>query len=434
MGGLIAFQNGLGDYQDTTVLPNLLSITYLEPGISSSVQKKVGSGCLYCESTYDWWGNLITTNPFKDIPGFKTARIGFWAKRSNNYGNQYYIPICDAPNQLRTGFQLLWGNTYSDNTLRLYSQNTLIAEMTLSNDFTQWTFYEVAWNGSKVSWYMNGVKLGESNYLAAIDVISTGNFLGIGSMYANYRMFAIDNLMVSFNPLQNLYLKAFDTGYPAALSPSPQLYLRFDEGQGGTTFVDDIGVHSFISVGSAISSTVDKKSGVSSLYIPPTPSNAAAIYNNGDMGLGIGGASFTVDFWCKVVSAPVFCAFFGMCGGYSGWNTTTGHIIWFGIYNGKLILQYWTGSIVSVTDIYTFPLGSWHHLALVNDDVYFTIYLDGTSIYQTPKIVLSSGPSQSSRFMIGSTSALDASVVWEGYIDSFRVSSYVRWTGNFTPE
>jgi hypothetical protein len=97
------------------------------------------------------------------------------------------------------------------------------------------------------------------------------------------------------------------------------------------------------------------------------------------------------------------------------------------------MMQYWTGALVSVENIYPFPLGSWHHLALVNDDVYFTIYLDGVSIYQTPKIVLASGPSQNIRFMIGSTSSLDYTVVWGGYIDSFGVSDYARWTGNFTP-
>lgn len=142
--------------------------------------------------------------------------------------------------------------------------------------------------------------------------------------------------------------------------------------------------------------------------------------------------NFTVDFWVYLLATGSIYCMFSKGGGVADWNTTNGFEYHFSYWSdNKLNLQYNTnGSYADFwsTDAVTL-LNDWHHVALVGDQYYLKMYVDGSEVGSMVRPTLYSV--SSSTTYIGQIS--NNSYRFNGYIDEFRVSKGVtRWTSNFT--
>jgi hypothetical protein len=179
-------------------------------------------------------------------------------------------------------------------------------------------------------------------------------------------------------------------------------------------------------VGNAQVSTAQSKFGGSSLAFDgrgddlTAPNNA--IYN-------LGSGSWTVEFWMNPTAAPSIAAGIIYKSSHSSnqgwWVIYYPNYIGFGLGSGSPIVQSAASSI---------SVGTWTHVAIVNNSGTGTIYINGSS----------SGTASISSFTDSSTvlaiGALDTATGWNanypynGYIQDLRVTRGIaRYVQPFTP-
>jgi hypothetical protein len=93
--------------------------------------------------------------------------------------------------------------------------------------------------------------------------------------------------------------------------------------------------------------------------------------------------------------------------------------------SGYLKIKFQSTDII--TSLTTIPNNAWTHFAVTWDGSKVCMYIDGTLQGSYTDATITFSPST---FYIGSSTTSNA---WTGYIDEFRISNIVRWTGNFTP-
>ena len=148
--------------------------------------------------------------------------------------------------------------------------------------------------------------------------------------------------------------------------------------------------------------------------------------------------TFTIEFWLFHRYVNGYQTFFGSGGGFSGWNSSTGHeLTCFCGSNSAMFFQFWNGSSYVSTDSTAVGLneGEWNHVAIVNNGGNWTTYLNGTgnttTSYGNVAAVSSTGSWAS---YIGCANGSNDNNPCKGIMSNVRfVKGTAVYTSNFTP-
>jgi hypothetical protein len=148
--------------------------------------------------------------------------------------------------------------------------------------------------------------------------------------------------------------------------------------------------------------------------------------------------NITIEFWLFHRYVNGYQTFFGSGGGFSGWNSSTGHeIVGFCGSNNAFYFQFWNGSSYTSTDAtaVTFNVGEWNHVAIVNNGGNWTTYLNGvgntTTNYGNVNAISSTGTWAS---YIGTANGGSDNNPCKGIMSNVRfVKGTAVYTSNFTP-
>jgi len=199
--------------------------------------------------------------------------------------------------------------------------------------------------------------------------------------------------------------------------------LHFNGSNGSTTITDSKGI-AWTNAGSVPLSTSTSKFGTASL-MAPTAANTF-LYSNDPVFNKAGLAVFTVECWFNGTAVAYNTIFETTIG------TTTAARPLAMVTTPSAQIQVTIGnSSLSGWDVYAnygsgVTANTWHHIAVVGDGTNIKVYLNGASIYSGAHPNWSSGADyQSFGTPFYSTGQI--------YIDEFRYSDSVRYTGTFTP-
>lgn len=134
---------------------------------------------------------------------------------------------------------------------------------------------------------------------------------------------------------------------------------------------------------------------------------------------------YTIDFWSRYITGEGnWASFMGIDDGtVNGFvcNCQYGHVFQYGTYNNLMISDSLSG--LNITN------GSWHHYAIVSDGSNVHLYVNGNKVTSA---AIKSVSFLSTDLTIGGRTS-NNNVPNGNYLDEFRISNIVRWTGNFTP-
>jgi len=165
------------------------------------------------------------------------------------------------------------------------------------------------------------------------------------------------------------------------------------------------------------------KLGTSSLFVPNATSNAVLVLRNSDTSPG---STYTVEAFVRV---STFNANENTLWAPS--STGTGCVITLTSTSVKVYDQ--TGAaakVLRLTASATLSTLTWYHVAVTYNGTTVTVYLDGVSIGSAS--IVGNMSISSAAYFIGRANTISSDSFF-GYIDEFRLSSTVRYTGTFTP-
>lgn len=203
-----------------------------------------------------------------------------------------------------------------------------------------------------------------------------------------------------------------------------QLMLHMDGSDEGTTFTDDSGNGRNGTANGNVNTETDyKKFGTASAEFDGSGDYITVADNNA---WAFGSSDFTIDWW-----------FYGpaMTGSGTIWyqRTNSNNYIRLRHYTDGDFQLYAKGGgsdlvVISTTGTSDISTG-WHHFALVRSGNNWYGFIDGVKDVTVSDS--SSLPNYSGSVYIGYENTVGNYT--KGYIDEFRVSSFARWTDNFTP-
>lgn len=298
----------------------------------------------------------------------------------------------------------------------------------------QWTHLAAVRSGTTVTIYMNGASIASGTIATTDDfsgpiyvaTIATSFAIGVrGYSYAGW----ISNARVVNGTA--VYTSAFTPPTaPLTAITNTQLLLS------GTnaSFIDNAANLTIETVNTSISTAQSKYGSGSMLF------NGTSAYANIITPFGNGGnvvntlGDFTIEGWVYLNSISANQEIFYINGNTVSYaavrlaaNATSGNISLLCSTNG-------TTHAINVTNS-TSPLtiNRWIHLAVVRTGGSIIVYFNGTAIITSVSI------GATTALLVGTTSALGAILnsswtsFFNGYISDFRVTSYARYLGNFTP-
>ncbi len=204
------------------------------------------------------------------------------------------------------------------------------------------------------------------------------------------------------------------------------LLLHMNGANGSTAFTDSSsGGLTVTAAGNAFVSTSEYKFGGSSAHFDGA--SDAVYLSNGGGDFNFSGQSYwTAEAWFNISSTQNSQAVFS---NYK--NSSSGWTIQYHSGNLHLNLSGDGADIISSTTIST---DTWYHLAIVNNNGTFTLYVNGTAEGTYNGSVNLSG---SSRFSVGNLWYSESQWLnhFDGYIDEVRITNNVaRYTADFTPQ
>jgi len=145
--------------------------------------------------------------------------------------------------------------------------------------------------------------------------------------------------------------------------------------------------------------------------------------------------TFTIEFWLYHRYVNGYQTFFGSGGGFSGWNSSTGHEITFFAGGNDAYCQFYGGSSHVSTLSITLNPGEWNHVALVNNGGNWTTYLNGVgNTTQTKGNVSAISSTGSWASYIGCGNGSGDNNPCKGIMSNVRfVKGTAVYTSNFTP-
>jgi prepilin-type N-terminal cleavage/methylation domain-containing protein len=210
-------------------------------------------------------------------------------------------------------------------------------------------------------------------------------------------------------------------GTPSAVSTDPYtvLLMHFDGVNNGTTFVEQSGKPVLKYSSGTVTSTANKKFGVSSGYY----NTNSYLYFSNSSDFDFSSTDATIDFWYYTnypyQTSPMIMR-------VKDSYPDTGFYIW-GTNDDMEVRVYNNGTTSYITRAGSL-LGSWHHVAVVQSGSVVTLYVDGIAHSST---LASRLMNYNANLLIG---GMSRGWYHRGYLDEIRISKGVaRWTANFIP-
>ena len=293
-----------------------------------------------------------------------------------------------------------------------------------------WNHFAIVGDGTTVRVYINGTAGGVSG--AQSSGVTTSSYLSIGKN-------SDDSGGVTWpfsGYLSNLRIVKGTAVYNANFTPSSSpvtnsanttLLLNFRN----AGIYDGVGDNIFETIGDAALSTVQKKTGNTSMFFDGSGDYITAI----NPMLACGTGDFTVEFW--MYSADVSgAAQRGMlqtsttAGGLATTYTTgltflQGSNRLFGALNGGLIVIVAGVNVGSNSAVVT--TNTWTHVAIARVSGTATLYINGTSVDSRT----ASGSITATNIAIGGY--YSSAYLYSGYLDDLRIQNSAKYTANFTP-
>lgn len=213
------------------------------------------------------------------------------------------------------------------------------------------------------------------------------------------------------------------------------LAMHMDGANGSTVFTDKKG-NTVTRTGDAKISTAQSKFGGASAIFDGSSANKLTSAANSYF--KIGGAPFTIEFWCYPTAAnPNGGVLLGVGTSSTAFNSTGGRHYSISSENGSSIsFQFWNGtnSTWMSTAANSFPINAWNHFAASYDGASVRLFTNG--VLQSTTGVSVVAPSDNPSLEIGSIPTMTAGSTYgyTGYIDELRITKGVaRYTADFTP-
>lgn len=208
---------------------------------------------------------------------------------------------------------------------------------------------------------------------------------------------------------------------------------HFDGADNGTTFTDQYGA-TISSVGSAVTSTTQKKFGTSALYLSQSSLMYLTVPDSNNWFFDTG--DFTIEFWAYPTSSAnqgyILSQSFGEGGtdmAPVGISYTTAQK--FQIAYGQNGVSPWNAYVPCSN---TSALNTWHHVVAVRSGTDFKLYVNGTNC---ATITLPGGFSfqnSTTTLRIGYFNSSYSSYSFVGYLDELLIiKGRAAYTADFTP-
>jgi len=426
-------------------------------------QKKFGSTSIY----FDGNGDYLNLGQSSDWL-FETANftIDFWIKRTLLDNLEYVLGQNESEGATAASNNFVLYFNASNVTAFIISDGTTQLTVLLGdiND-TNWHHLAVVRNNTNLIGYIDGIQGGLTDVTGYDFSNEKGNFsIGRPGDYIHLEFNGyIDEFRISkgiarwtggFTPPIKSYLEIetpstllelyYDhtvaDNISTGLDTFTKLLIHSDTFDGDVIFIDSSNSgHVITTKGNAHHETDQYKFGTTSI-MPVRISNTVGGYLNipDSDDFNLGSSDFTIDFWLYYYNSsdsPTFCG----QGDYSGSSMLNSSFRVIEHASNGFSFYYYTGGNTAV-DIHfnqNVPENEWVHLAVVRNNTYLDLYINGNSIgsYNIGTTIL-----------YNSTSDLNIGAffpeshngdVWgtvDGYMDEFRISKGIaRWIGNFTP-
>lgn len=201
-----------------------------------------------------------------------------------------------------------------------------------------------------------------------------------------------------------------------------QSLLHFDGSDGSTTIVDEKGITWTASGGGLALATAQSKFGSASLLVP---ANNKMTYSSDPVFEKANKAVFTAECWfyapSGVYSTIMASRITAGAIGTVAMTSTPGLQIEVKIANAGRTVD-------NTTNAGSFSANTWTHIAVVGDGTNITTYLNGSQINQQTHPNWTAD-SQTALQVFGTAQY----TAGPNYVDEFRYSNTVRYTGTFTP-
>jgi len=298
---------------------------------------------------------------------------------------------------------------------------------TLGLVWNEWNHWAVSRSGSNLSVFINGVRAitdaSASNTFSAASGGGYKDYMHLGNFAADTGTYPFGGYQSDFRILKGtaLYDPTSSTctvpTAPLTAITNTVLLLNMADGQA----LDSAAQNNMTLFGTADTSTTQQKFGTASLFLEgDSDTDFALLAGSADLS-----GPFTIECWARAADTD------------NAWLWCNGaYTIELGL-NGDNVQLYGTGFGGNFFTGGEFTVNTWHHLALVRDTSnVIKCYLNGTvsgttfsNAYTAVTFAATSG------FIIGGeyASATSISHGWDGYVDEFRISNFVRYTDNFTP-
>ena len=307
----------------------------------------------------------------------------------------------------------------------------------------QWYHLAVCRSGYHTKLFVNGVQEALHVASSALLIANTKTTLRIGAhqegTIGEYVNGYIDNLRI------NRAARYTSNGFPLWTLPFPTyattLDLRFEGADQSTVFNSQDG-HGLVRSGTPVIATAIKKVGSSSGYFNGP---AATDYISDDTLRGNLNNKFTIECWCYPLSIPTTLPSAAGSGSKSwilfGQGGSSGSQDQFLSYTVSQQFSFLrasalTGGTLSLLSVNTFPINTWHHVALTADGATWRLFINGNlecSVASTTSWVNTGNTFDVGReLVVGSPTW---SSYWHGYIDNFKITNGLcKYTANFTPD
>ena len=348
-----------------------------------------------------------------------------------NIGTSSFTLECWFYSLGSTSYQAIvsaWGTTQSDSAFEIATNGTnLFIQIAYGSSQVsfqpsappsyQWNHVVMVGNGSTLSAFINGTRVGTQAFSSSINNASYSPAIGYRVAASNYPFlgYVSNPRLVKGTAVYDPTLSTL-TVPTAPLTAITNTSLLLNYTNAG--IYDNAMMNDLETVGNAQVSTSVVKFGTGSMYFDGTGDWMLA---PSSVNFNLSSGNWTIESWYYPTT-------------YSGGNNV---LIYLGASSGDKIVLATIGTngylyyllngtgVISTTSAAT--LNAWSHYALVKNGATTTLYLNGTSIGTTTSVPTSSAKSLS----LGADSGGAAYI---GYMDDFRITNgYARYTANFTP-
>lgn len=240
----------------------------------------------------------------------------------------------------------------------------------------------------------------------------------------------VDYLAVAAHNFGSGLMTVSVEGQAQAVDSFTKLLLHMDGADASTTFTDDAPVpHTFTASGNAQLDTADRKFGAASGLFDGT-GDYVDTPDNADFNLGA--QDWTVEAWVKPATNGTTLR---ICGQTDASATAAGSSFFMEKTSGnqlQLIVYDGTSSVVllGTTQFSSTINPGWHHVAAVRSGNTLMLFVDG--VLEDSDVFTGTVPNSAGNLAIGSRGGGNASNLWNGWIDEFRLSvGIARWTSDF---